>query len=154
MGRAQGRLERGGQLGGGPPPGSEREGWSITHCRQVDPDTLSQGHLRLSVLGVGGGKSTRKGLTSRRKSSAAPWSFRGCQQLRLCLRLVRALAWERTGQGQRGQFPYCFLEVTGSAGVTGKERRGRRTRKEPQEPHPLPDAYVGKNTMQKDLPAS
>lgn len=83
-----------------------------THGRGMDPDTHSQRCLRLSVLGVGGGKHRREGLTPRRTSLAVPWSFRGCQQLRLCLGLVRALVWERrTGQGRWGQFPYCFLEV-------------------------------------------
>lgn len=91
----------------------EREGGNIHPSQAGDPpDMHSQHHLRLSVLGVEGGKPTRKGLTPRRKSLAALWSFRGCQQLRLCLGLVRALAWEsRMGQGQRGQFPYCFLKV-------------------------------------------
>lgn len=84
-----------------------------THPWQgMDPDTHSQRCLRLSVLGVGGGKPTREGLTPRRKSLAVPWSFRGCQQLRLVLALSGHLRGrERTGQGRWGQFPYCFLEV-------------------------------------------
>ena len=66
------------------------------------PDTHSQ---CLWAWGVGGGKPTRKGLTPRRKSSAAPWSVRGCQQLRLCLGLVRALVLiggKEDGPGAKG----------------------------------------------------
>lgn len=37
------------------------------------------------AVGVWGGKTTQEVLTPRRKSPAALWSFRGCQQLRLCL---------------------------------------------------------------------
>lgn len=74
---------------------------------------MSPRHAQPPVLGVGGGHHTQKGPTPRRKSSAAPWPFRGCQQLRLCLGLDRALGTgkRRTGQGQRGQLPYCFLKV-------------------------------------------
>lgn len=50
----------------------------------------------------GSGKATQEVLTPRRKSSAALRSFRGCQQLRLCLGLVRAPLLEREGKGGRG----------------------------------------------------
>lgn len=123
-----------------------------THGRGMDPDTHSQRCLRLSVLGVGGGKPTREGLTPRRKSLAVPWSFRGCQQLRLCLGLVRALAWEE--KDWPGAMGTVSLLLPGSHLVSRGGKKGRKGEEEKEKSPKNPThclMQTGKNTMQKKI---
>lgn len=123
-----------------------------THGRGMDPDTHSQRCLRLSVLGVGGGKPTREGLTPRRKSLAVPWSFRGCQQLRLCLGLVRALAWEE--KDWPGAMGTVSLLLPGTHLVSRGGKKGRKGEEEKEKSPKNPThclMQIEKNTMQKKI---
>lgn len=113
---------------------SGRDGGNTPHGRGMDPDTNSQRCLRLSVLGEGGGKPTREGLTPRRKSLAVPWSFRGCQQLRLCLGLVRALGWER--KDWPGAMGTVSLLLPGSHLVSRGGEKGKKWKEEKEKRAP------------------
>lgn len=84
-----------------------------------------------------------------------PWSFRGCQQLRLCLGLVRALAWER--KDWPGAMGTVSLLLPGSHLVSSGGEKGKKGEEEkeksPKNPTHCLMHTLGRTPCKKDLPA-